>query len=95
MNIFRNMRDKHKIKRNKKLEAEEDKKIKDAVNLLTKYLKRDECFVLSKTFVKRYKFKSWTELEEKLSRVRLIKCDDKWKDFLIDFDKKCVESNKE
>lgn len=53
----------------------EEKKLKKNIKEIRKYIGREQCVVITRQKIFTYNFTTWSEMQEKLSRVRLVKMD--------------------
>ena len=59
----------------------EEKKLKKNINEIRKYIGREQCVVITRKKIFTYNFTTWSEMQYKLSKVRLIKMDN-FNDFI-------------
>lgn len=53
----------------------DNKRFDRSIKEIRKHLKREQCAVITRTELFSYNLKTWSEIQEKLSRVRLVKMD--------------------
>lgn len=53
----------------------DDKNFRKSLKEIRKHLRREQCAVITRTELFTYNLTTWSEIQEKLSRVRLVKMD--------------------